>query len=408
MHPFDPPRGAPPAFAAPHDEARGRRPDRARRLTAEALAASAGAAALLAALAATPAWMQRHFLPDLLFSLPRQLVVLWTCRLLAASAGLMLLGPARVRLGRYFERTPIRRFVADSAPILIAAALALVISEAILRYVPALSAIDPVGEPLRRRDPVLGWAPVPDHAGRDTVAGRLIVYATDRAGYRIAHGAAPIDPARPTILFAGESIMLGFGLNAEESIPAQVQAMTGVQGANLAVDGYATDQAYLRLRREWPRFKRPAAVVVLYTPEVFHRMLDIDRPRLDAGLVLRPAADQNRLMKVVRWLVPYRTEPQIDHAAALTREVLQATQRLAAERGAVTLVILPQFKPETPLERSLRRKILDEGHIAYVIATVPPGGRLKGDIHPNPRTAQAIASTAAAWLRSHGVGSLPG
>jgi hypothetical protein len=407
LHPFDLPQDAPAAEVAPH-AAPHLRAAKARRLTAETLSATVGALLLLMAVAATQAWMQRHFLPDLLFSLSRQLAVLSTCRLLAALAGLMLLDPGRVRLGRYFERTPVRRFVADAAPILIAAVSALAVTESVLRYVPALSAIDPVGEPLRRRDPVLGWAPVPNHAGRDTVAGRPIVYATDRAGFRVAPGAPPIDPAQPTILFVGESIMLGFGLNAEETIPAQVQAMTGVQSANLAVDGYATDQAYLRLRREWPRFKRPAAVVVLYTPEVFHRMLDVDRPHLDAGLVVRPAADQGRLMKVARWLVPYRTEPQIDHAAAVTREVLQATQRLAAERGAVTLVILPQFKPETPLERSLRRKILDEGHIPYVIASVPPEGRLRGDIHPNPRAAQAIAATAAAWLRSNGVGSLPG
>jgi hypothetical protein len=372
-----------------------------RRLLAQGLSIVVGASALICALAATPAWMQRHFLPDLLFSLRWQLVVLSACRLIAAALGAMLLGPWRVALGRYFARTPLLRFLADVAPVALAVALAAGASELVLRAFPALSRIDPVGEPYRVRDAQLGWAPVPNHVGHDTVAGRPIVYATDAAGYRNAPGAAPPDPARPTILFAGESIMLGFGLDQAESIPAQVQAMSGVQAANLAVDGYATDQAYLRLRGEWPKFRRPAAVVFLYTPQVFHRNLDIDRPRLTPGLIWRPAADQGRLMKVWRWLVPYRTSTQIDEAAAATRETLQAAQRMAARRGAAMVVLLPQFAPETPLERRLRQQILDDGHIPYIVA--PVKSVLPHEIHPDAASAKAIAAQVAAWLAAHGV-----
>jgi hypothetical protein len=373
----------------------------ARRFAAEALSAAAGVGAIFCAVAATPAWMQRHFLPDLLFSLKWQLLVLWWCRAIAAVVGVALLGPLRPRLGRYFACTPTRRFLADAAPILVAIALALGVSELLLRLVPALSEIDPVGEPFRVRSATLGWEPVPNHVGPDTVAGRPIIYATDRAGYRNAPGAAPPDPAKPTVLFAGESIMLGFGLNWQESIPAQVQAMTGVQSANLAVDGYATDQAYLRLRRDWGAFHRPAAVVFLYTPEVFHRNLDIDRPHLDQGLVLRPAADQGRLMKVWRWLVPYRTDADIERGATITRNVLQAAQRMAAQRGAVMLVLLPQFAPETPVERRLRREILDAGHIPYIVT--PVRSVLPHQIHPDPKSAREIATQVAAWLGAHGV-----
>jgi hypothetical protein len=380
---------------------------RARRLGAEALSAAAGAGALFCAAAATPAWMQRHFLPDLLFSLRYQLMVLWACRGIAAAAGLMLLGPWRSRLGRYFERAPARRFLMDAAPILVAVLLALGVTELVLRAAPALSNIDPVGEPYRVRDPVLGWIPVPNRIGHDTVAGRTIVYATDRWGYRNAPGGPAVDPSRPTLIFAGESIMLGFGLDWAESIPAQAQSMSGIQTANLAVDGYATDQAYLRLRREWPRFGRPAAVVVLYTPEVFHRNLDIDRPHLEQALVWRPAADQGRLLKVWRWLVPYRTSEQIDHGAAVTREVLQATQRLAAAKGAPMLVVLPQFAPETELEHHLRRTILDEGHIPYIVAPVPPQGRIPHEIHPNAEADRAIATAVTGWLANHGVRADP-
>ncbi len=120
------------------------------------------------------------------------------------------------------------------------------------------------GEPLRRQDPRLGWTFVPGRIGQKMVGGRVIDYAFDPAGYRVRRVEEPVDPERPTILFAGESVMVGEGLTWEESVPAQVGAMMGVQSANLAVDGFATDQAYLRLEAEMPRFRRPVAVVMLF------------------------------------------------------------------------------------------------------------------------------------------------
>ena len=44
----------------------------------------------------------------------------------------------------------------------------------------------------------------------------------------------------PSLVFAGESIMMGEGLPWAESAPAQVEAMTGLQAADLAFSGYAT------------------------------------------------------------------------------------------------------------------------------------------------------------------------
>jgi hypothetical protein len=49
--------------------------------------------------------------------------------------------------------------------------------------------------------------------------------------------------------------MFGEGLTWEETIPAQVGTMIGMQTANLAVQGYFNDQAYLRLQTELPHFR---------------------------------------------------------------------------------------------------------------------------------------------------------
>jgi hypothetical protein len=77
--------------------------------------------------------------------------------------------------------------------------------------------------------------------------------------------------------------------------PAQVGATLGIQSANLAVHGYSTDQSYMRLETELPRFKRPVAVVTLFMTALFGRNLDRDRPSLGPGLAWRPARPRARL-----------------------------------------------------------------------------------------------------------------
>ena len=74
--------------------------------------------------------------------------------------------------------------------------------------------------------------------------------------------------------------MFGEGLTWDESIPAQTGAMLGTQSVNLAVHGYSTDQIFMRLERELPRFARTVAVVSIFMSELFGRNLDDDRPHL--------------------------------------------------------------------------------------------------------------------------------
>ena len=109
-----------------------------------------------------------------------------------------------------------------------------------------------------------------------------------------APGAA-VDAARPTLLFTGESIIAGFGLPWDQTIPALVGASLGLQSANLAVPDYSNDQSYLRLAAELPRFQKPVAVLTLFMPSLLDRNLLSNRPHLGAGLVWQPPQEQWRL-----------------------------------------------------------------------------------------------------------------
>ncbi len=367
----------------------GRRKSFWARVMLETAVASIGIALLSSALIANQRFLDRHFVPS--FFLPRHwYVVLQTSgRLAMAVLGMWLTLVARRRTGRFAARTP-----AGALRIVIAVVLALGASELALSHVhlrPSewLSAED---EPRRQPDPRLGWSWVPAHTGHKRVGGRVIDYAIDPAGYRVSSVSEPVDPAQPTILFTGESVMFGEGLTYAESIPAQVGAMMGVQTANLAVHGYGNDQAYLRLQTELPHFRRPVAVVSLFMTALFGRNLDQDRPHLGPGLVWLPEQQRSRLSSLTKLIVPYRTDTTVERGVRVTQQVLRATGDLAQAHGAMPLLVVLQFGYEEGPEQVLRRRILDDASIPYVFVNIDSSWRLRWDRHPNARAAHAIAA----------------
>jgi len=254
-------------------------------------------------------------------------------------------------------------------------------------------------EPRRQSDARLGWTWVPGRTGHKRIGGRVIEYAIDPAGYRVSSVNEPVDLDRPTILFAGESVMFGEGLNYDESIPAQVGAMMGIQTANLAVHGYGNDQAYLKLESELPRFRQPVAIVSLFMTALFGRNLDQDRPHLGPGLVWLPAGQRPRLTSLAKLLVPYRADRTVERGLEVTQEVLRATDDLARAHGATPLLVVLQFGQEEEPEQELRRRILDDLSIPYMLIDIDSSWRLPWDRHPNARAARAIAIAITSELR---------
>ena len=364
--------------------------------TAAAIAiTTAGIAVVLAALAGDQAWLDRHFLPS--FLLPRLWYVRIETSVRAAIAGLgllIVLAAWRSRRGAW------ARTGAGCLPVLIAAVLALAASEGALRR----GHFRPAGwmladeEPRRRFDARLGWTFVPARTARPTVAGRTVEYVFDARGYRVRRADEPVDPDRPAVLFIGESVMFGEGLTWEESIPARTGALLNVQSANLAVHGFGTDQSYLRLERELPYFRDPVAVVALFMTTLFGRNLDDDRPHLGPGLVWLPPQPHWRLAALARLLVPYRSDRTVERGILVTREALAAMVSRARARHAVPLVVVPQFGVESSMERTLRRRILEEPGLPYVLVSLDPAWRLPWDRHPDAHAAGLVAAAIASAL----------
>jgi hypothetical protein len=368
----------------------------AARVIAEIVVASIGGAFLACAIIANQRFLYRHFVPS--FFLPRHwYVVMETSgRLVMAGLGAWLVTVGRSRAGRFAFRAPTRALHVVIATILALGASNLMLRRVHLRPYEWLS---PNDEPRRQLDPQLGWTWVPARTGHKIVGGRVIDYAIDAAGYRVSRVDEPVDLDRPTILFTGESVMFGEGLAWEETIPAQVGTMMGMQTANLAVHGYGNDQAYLRLQAELPHFRQPVAVVSLFMTALFGRNLDQDRPHLGPGLVWLPAEQRLRLSSLAKLIVPYRADTTVDRGVTMTREVLHAASDLAQSHGAIPLLVVPQFGHEEKPEQALRRRILDNANIPYVLVEIDSSWRLPWDRHPNARAAHAIATAIASELR---------
>ena len=113
----------------------------------------------------------------------------------------------------------------------------------------------------------------------------------------------------------------------------------------------------------------------------------------------QPAIHRWRIAALAKFLFPYHSSAAIERGIAETRAVLMATAKLARAHGATPFILVPEFAPETPMERTLRRRILDQAHLAYLMVPLDPAWRIKGDLHPDARAARAIADAIAARLK---------
>lgn len=364
---------------------------------AEIAVGCTGCALVVFAIAANQQWFDRHFLPAFFVTRAQYVRMETMVRIAAALLGLLIAIVIRRPLGRSIAGNPSRTLSTALAVVLAFGAAEMMLRRVHLR---AAEEVPERKEPLRHLDARFGWLFVPGRVGYQSNNGRRVQYAFDGNGYRVSRVGAPVDFTRPSLVFTGESMMVGEKLLWRETIPEQTGQLLGIQSANIAVSGYASDQAYLRLASELPRFQHPVAVVSLFTPAIFDRNLDDDRPHLGPGLALLPPAPHWRLTALARRLIRYRSDASIEHGIQLTQEILRATVQLARARGAEPLIVVPEFVPEEPRERELRKRILDDGGLPYVLVPLDPRHRVVDDGHPDAVASQEIAVAIANGLRS--------
>jgi hypothetical protein len=376
---------------------------RAAGLTARIVTTLAGAALVGWSAVADAHWAERHVLPSYCATGPVPWGLARALPFLAAGLGVLAiwkLAPAAAKLA---VRVRARRPAGGRAwpGIALAVAASLAAGEGVARWLHdrvmlgGRAAAAGGDASMTRVDSRLGWSYVPGRTTWIRQGDRAVAYAIDADGDRAASSGDRPDPARPTLLFAGESIAFGYGLSHEETIPAVVGRDLGVQAVNLAVVGYGNDQAHLRVVDALPRFARPLAVVSVFLPDQLRRNVEPWRPRLalgpDGALAPVPASNGPRLLRLLEE-VPFHG----DGAVALTAAILRATADAARARGAVPLFVVTNYGSPCVRDQGeawLVDELFTRQGLPFVRVDLDRGDRLPGlgERHPSGSGALKIA-----------------
>jgi hypothetical protein len=368
--------------------------------------ALAGASLGAWSLAADPRWAERHVLAPCCATTHAGWIAARALPWVAGALGVAaVLASARLAPSwvRWAARTRARLRAASLAGVALAVAASLLVAELAMRRLHDALALGErpwrggAGAPMARSDPVLGWSYVPGRTTWVRVGGRVVAYAIDAHGDRARSADDLPDPARPALLFTGESIAFGYGLAYDETFPFLVGRDLGVQSVNLAVVGYGSDQAHRRLAEALRRFERPVAAVTLFVPDQLRRNVDAWRPRLALGPegALRDASPASglRLTKLLQQL-PYHD----DEALRVTAAVLRASADNARARGAVPLFVVTNYGAPCLRERGGEAWVVDElftrQGLPFVRVDLEEEDRLPGafERHPSARGARKIAA----------------
>jgi hypothetical protein len=331
----------------------------------------------------------------------------WGAALSAAFVALVV----RPKLARWLAQPRGRAAWYAAARITGAVLLALVACDVFFRFKETRRRLeDDAGLPPMRVDATGNYVPIPSRVKESEVQGRSIRYEIDADGNRAATTRDVTDIDAPTILFTGESITEGWGVAYEHSYPSLVGGALGVQSVNLAVTGFSSDQAFLRLREALPRFARPLAVVTIVLPTQLERTVSDARRRLalrEGRLELVLPSSSWLLTSPLRKLVPYHS----DEALSLTRAILMATLELARLHGAQALFVFTNFGapclPDQGGTSRLEHRLFSDLGDAYTRVEIPPALmiRFPNEVHPNERGHRAIAEAVVRALQSQGVTS---
>jgi hypothetical protein len=367
-----------------------------------------GPAAALLAISATAneAWFERHALLPAMNPPPPS----WT--LLVLRAGALALGLVLAACGLWAAR---RATWGGFARVGLALVLAIGASEGLVRLVYR-------GLPIPRTrleaflagpDQRSGWSFVPGRVADlpTATATGTVRYEIDRYGDRARSADWAEDPQAPTILIAGESIAMGHGLPWPDTFAARLGERMHVQVVDVAVSGYASDQAHVRAVDALPRLAHPVAVVTTVLSVQLYRNRHDDRPHLvlrDGALALAPASpSHSQLRQLFVNDLPYLSEPALQESLTLTRAILHATAAAARERGAQPLFVFLSFGPPRPVddhpEAFIIHGLLDE--LRYLLVDLAPERMLPRDFgHPDAEGARQIANAVAEAL-TPGAGS---
>ena len=268
-------------------------------------------------------------------------------------------------------------------------------------------------------DQVLGWGFAANARGRHVGADFDVEVRTDSRGRRTA-GGDPAFSGRPIVVFAGDSITFGWGVEVEQSFPSIIGQRLDIEVVNLGVSGYGTDQQYLKLRRDGLPLA-PAAVVVTFSENDYVEVMadwkyGWTRPKYrlqDSELVLSAPGERSPFLErhssIYRSLKFFKkmflpasgfSAAQLPESRRLVRRLICSMAEESREAGAHFLVVHPQddWLAGALDENGVRR--VDVGPALREAASGEGPVSFESDPHWNARGHRVVADRLEPALRA--------
>ncbi|MCP3957968.1 MAG: hypothetical protein GY719_08960 [bacterium] len=273
-------------------------------------------------------------------------------------------------------------------------------------------------------DDALGWRYSPNATSRHLSGDFDVEIHIDRHGNRVPgqdqagqdQADSGLSSGLPRVVFLGDSLTFGWGVRSEDSFPFLIGQQLDVEGINLGVAGYGTDQEYLKLRRDGLPLG-PAVVVLTFCQNDLSEVMSgreygrtkpryrIDGPRL----VLSEAADRtsalerySSLYRSLRYFLSRRSSAPLEgerltQARALVRRLICSMAEDSRQAGARFLVVYAG-------ERWLGQALAEDGIEAIDVgeplqrADDEEPVTFQGDPHWNAHGHRVVAASIGAAL----------
>ncbi|HEX7667873.1 MAG TPA: hypothetical protein VF407_25275 [Polyangiaceae bacterium] len=384
------------------------------RIVAEAVGLAIAAAILDVAWCVDRGWFELHVSEPFCTQREPQLHRLLAVRLVLVAVATFVALWLRPRVGRWAVRIGGKEAFLATLRMTVAAVLALVFVDLGLRaknHIHPPPPFPPAPLPPTQPAPHVWWASKTPSTTVMQVEGHDVTYTIDGDGFRSKTEQSTTDWNAPSILFAGESITEGIGVDVDEAYPAIVARDLGVQSVPAAVHGYANDQVYLLGKWTLARLAHPVAVVTIVVPHLLSRDVSPARERLvvggDGSLQPREQAPSWWLDSPVRRiglsLVPYHD----DSAVGLARTIFVATAKEAEARGAYPLFVFTQWgDPCLPGDDStppIQGRLFDGVPVHWIDVELDPATFDRTTFHPRADGQRKLADAIEKALRAGGI-----
>lgn len=236
------------------------------------------------------------------------------------------------------------------------------------------------------------------HEGRQAfdvpIEGHVVHYETDEYGYRVRDASTRTDLRAPSIILAGESVAIGFGLEWDESPAGRLEHRMGMQVANLAESGLSSAGTMYRLRKELPKFEKPVAVVTFVVPTWLDRETDRRRWWIDwnegPSLVAKPPVPESDSPLVRLWNAVFLYHD--DHRFEVARESFRQITEVVRAKSAKPLFVFTECGARCRSHEFVKQELTRDLDAPYIWVDIPESDNLHGDMHPGPRGANTYAA----------------